>query len=229
MQQLSESDRPARCPKAILANSRIEACEVEAWNRIKSKYRPLNVFVNFPYDKAYQPIACTVIATLFKCGLRPQMAALKSSGAHRLCKICEMIQQSKYCLTDLSYSTLHNMPFELGYSMALGRIGHQFVLVDQKYVTNADSVRVRKFDSQLSNMKGVIEPITYDGDKEKLANELVKRIQDSVPEAPINSRANIKRDEIISEIMQFSKEVQKALKKGSLDEFLLAAEFIGLG
>jgi hypothetical protein len=154
------------------------------------------------------------------------MASLKSNGAHRLCKICEMIQQCKYCLTDLSYSSLHNMPFELGYSMALGRVGHQFVLVDEKYITNTDSAKVRKFDSQLSNMKGVIEPITYNRNKGRLAMELVKRVQDSIPEAPINTRTDVKRDEIISEIMQFAKEVKAALRKGSLDEFLLAAEFI---
>jgi hypothetical protein len=124
------------------------------------------------------------------------------------------MQTSKYCITDLSYQRLHNIPFELGYFIALGRQGHSFILMDKKY-DEIDGSRVRKFDAQMSNLKGV-EIIVHDNNPNKLVRELLRRMQRDVPEAKIDGL----REPLAKDILKFAKKVEGALKQGTLDEFV---------
>jgi hypothetical protein len=212
---LTEHDRIKRCPKHML-DRRVSKCDDDIWPRIKSGFAPTHIFVNIPYVAEYRPLQAAIVATLLKVGLRPHLASFKSEGRPlRICKICEMMQTSKYALTDLSFANLHNMPFELGYFLALGRLGHSFILMDAKYITNAKGHEVRKFDSQLSNLKGV-EVIVHDKNPRRLVVELLKRIKNDVPEAA----EYVERGTLIKEIMRYTKTVERALERGTLDEFV---------
>jgi hypothetical protein len=220
---LMEEHRLQRCPKHILFDERVQPCDQDIWNRIKDHYRPNNIFINIPYERGYYPFAATIIATVIKVGLRPHLAAFRSEGKHRLCKICEFMQTCKYCITDLSLQHLHNMPFELGYFCALGRLAHTFLLIDERTQVRADGLTVKKFQAQISNLQGVVEPITYDKDRNKLINELLKRMQGAVPEVRIDEP----RKDIAREIPTVAAMFEEALAEGTADE--LVAALIGGG
>ena len=214
MSERAPVERLARCPKHLF--QRTEApCDPDVWGRIQDEYRPFNVFVNIPYVPEYQVLQSTIVATLLTVGLVPRLASLRSEGQPiRLCKICELMQTSKYSITDLSRPELHNMPFELGYFLALGRVGHAMIMLDEKYVER-EGVKVRKFDSQLSNLKSV-EVIVHETSPQKLAEELLRRMSREVPEAQMPG----KRATLVDQIVKMAKTVQDAIVAGRLDEFV---------
>ncbi len=212
LDQLTARDRVQRCPKHML-DGRKEPCDTEIWNRITADYKPHNVFINIPYIPEYQPLAAAIVATVIKAGLIPQMALLRSEGKQRLCKICEFMQISKYCITDLSHQELHNMPFELGFCAALGRQVHTFVLIDAKEQSKSGK-RVRKFDAQLSNLKGAVEVIVHENDPDVLITELLRRMQGGVPEIRIEEQREILK----AEIKKIASGFEEAFKKGTIDE-----------
>jgi hypothetical protein len=217
---LNEVHRVQRCPKHVLFDERVSPCDDDIWSRIKQHYKPHKVFVNIPYESSYRPFAAAIIATLLKVGLEPQLALFRSEGKHRLCKICELMQSSKYCITDLSIERLHNMPFELGYCAALGRLVHTFVLINERWA-RIGTKEVRKFTAQISNLQGVVEPITYDNDTNKLVKELLKRMQGGgIPEATFALEE--KRQAIADEIMKLARLIEPALSEGTADEFVAA-------
>jgi len=217
---LAVAHRHQRCPKHVLGG-RVQQCDEPIWQRIQNGYKRENVFVNIPYVPEYRPFAAAIIATLLKVGLRPKLASFVSRGEHRLCKICELMQVCRYCITDLSYPELQNMPFELGYSLALGRQVHSFVLIDEKFTKDRKGAKVKKFLSQISNIQGVVEPITYDKSPEKLIRELLKRIRDDIPEVIVAQ----KRDELVKDIMVVSEMVAEAAADDNLDEVVKYWEY----
>lgn len=82
-----------------------------------------NVFVNCPFDREYLTLLQPILFTLVYLKFNPRIASERcDSGESRFSKICEIVQQSKYGIHDLSrikakkkdeYFRL-NMPFELG-------------------------------------------------------------------------------------------------------------------
>lgn len=211
---LTASDRVGRCPKYALQKS-AHPCDDDIWARIQADFRTFNVFVNIPYLQEYQKLQAAIIATVLKVGLRPKLASFRSEGQPiRLCKICEIMQTCQYCITDLSYLRLHNMPFELGFFLALGRQGHSFILIDEKY-HEIDGTKVRKFDSQLSNLKSV-EVLVHEKKPKTLVHELLKRLKRDVPEAHVDGQ----REPLARDILKLAKRIERALEKGTLDEFV---------
>jgi hypothetical protein len=193
----------------------IRPCDDEIWAKIKGDFRSFNVFVNIPYVEEYRDLEAAIIATLLKTGMVPQLAAFRSEGQPiRICKICEMMQSSKYCITDLSYSTLHNMPFELGYMFALGRQAHSFILIDEKYAGRSRA-GARKFDAQMSNLKGV-EIIVHERSPKKLVSQLLRRMKSDVPEAQIPNEII----PLVKDILTFANRTRRAIEEDRLDEFV---------
>ena len=82
-----------------------------------------NVFVNCPFDRAYEPLKKALLYAVVALGFRPRIATERAdSGEQRVSKICELIQESTFSIHDLSriksekkgdFSRM-NMPFELG-------------------------------------------------------------------------------------------------------------------
>jgi hypothetical protein len=81
------------------------------------------VFINCPFDKDYEPILQAILFCVVYLGFEPRIATESNdSGSVRLNKICEIIENSKYSIHDLSRCQAKkkgehfrlNMPFELG-------------------------------------------------------------------------------------------------------------------
>lgn len=81
------------------------------------------VFINCPFDAAYEPILQALLFCVTYIGLTPRIATERAdSGETRLDKIRELIESSKYSIHDLSRCQSEragehyrlNMPFELG-------------------------------------------------------------------------------------------------------------------
>jgi hypothetical protein len=82
-----------------------------------------NVFINCPFDSAYDKLLRPLLFTIVYFGFNPKIATERSdAGEQRIDKICELIESSKYSIHDLSRIksskknefSRHNMPFELG-------------------------------------------------------------------------------------------------------------------
>jgi hypothetical protein len=82
-----------------------------------------NVFVNCPFDNDYLSLLRPLLFTVLYLGYHPRIASERTdSGEARFQKICELIEQSRISIHDLSrirsakkkeYYRM-NMPFELG-------------------------------------------------------------------------------------------------------------------
>jgi hypothetical protein len=98
-----------------------------------SSQRRLNVFVNVPFDAAYEPLFEALVFTVFACGYRVRCALEDSdSGDIRLDKLVELIRESSRSIHDLSRIEhgenelpRFNMPFELGLALGAKRFGRR--------------------------------------------------------------------------------------------------------
>lgn len=94
-----------------------------------------NVFINCPFDDKYLPLLHQMLFAVIYLGFHPRIAAERSdSGEQRVDKICQLIEQSKYSIHDLSrlqskkvneYFRL-NMPFELGIDYGVRKFAQGF-------------------------------------------------------------------------------------------------------
>jgi hypothetical protein len=104
-----------------------------------------NVFINCPFDSAYQCLIRPLLFTIVYCGLKPRIASERAdSGEVRVSKIIELLRESKYSVHDLSRmdptaDTLPrlNMPFELGLDIGMriagkGRLSQKKILIIER-------------------------------------------------------------------------------------------------
>lgn len=62
-----------------------------------------NVFINCPFDSAYDKLLRPLLFTIIYFGFNPKIATERSdAGEQRIDKICELIESSKYSIHDLS-------------------------------------------------------------------------------------------------------------------------------
>ncbi len=124
-----------------------------------------SVFLNVPYDSAFENLYLAYIAGVSAFGLKPR-AALEIPTTHRrLDRILELIQDCNYSVHDLSRVELDrtpprtprfNMPFELGLTVALEKIampGHAWVVFESR------PFRLKK---SLTDIDGT-DPYIHDG------------------------------------------------------------------
>ncbi len=118
-----------------------------------------NVFINCPFGPDYIPLLRPLLFTILYLGYNPRIASESSdSGEARFQKICQLIEQSRISIHDLSRirSTKKNeffrlnMPFELGVDIGCRR--YKGGLTDQKkcLVLEKERYRYRKALSDLS-------------------------------------------------------------------------------
>jgi hypothetical protein len=113
---------------------------------VSAAARRLNVFVNVPFDDAFEPLFEALIFAISACGYRARCALEGSdSGDIRLDKLIELIRESSSSIHDLSRTELgdnelprFNMPFELGMAMGAKRFGRRpkdriKIMVDEPY------------------------------------------------------------------------------------------------
>lgn len=192
------------CPKYLTESRLVKSCDNHIWEKVQKKFNPKNVFMNVPYIDEYKKIRHTIRAILNHLGLNPIMASERSTGDMRLCKICELIQSCKYGISDISYDSLHNIPFELGLLVGLGKHATSLILIDEQYLG-----KKRKFDSRLSNLKGV-EIIIHNNNQEMLIRKLLERIITDIDEVNISER---RKNTYIEESIKPIKSLVKVYEK----------------
>ena len=92
---------------------------------------PLSVFINVPFDDAYEPLFEALVFTIAACGYRVRCALEEDdSGDIRMDKLDRLIRESPRSVHDLSRTHVSdgelprfNMPFELGLAIGAKRFG----------------------------------------------------------------------------------------------------------
>jgi len=91
-----------------------------------------NVFINCPFDSAYEPLFHGIIFAVHHMNFEPKSALeIRDAGQPRLEKILDLIQNCKYSIHDLSRTEVDphhgmprfNVPFELGLDLGCRRYG----------------------------------------------------------------------------------------------------------
>ncbi|MBV9494358.1 MAG: hypothetical protein JOZ54_08925 [Acidobacteria bacterium] len=96
---------------------------------------PKDVFLNVPFDRAYEPLFVTLVGMLTFLGRRPHcVLEVRESGEGRLPRIFELMRSCGTSIHDMSRvgrPVRFNMPFELGlaYSLKLVEAASYHVLV----------------------------------------------------------------------------------------------------
>ncbi|MGC2477147.1 MAG: hypothetical protein WA485_22610 [Candidatus Sulfotelmatobacter sp.] len=119
--------------------------------------RAASVFLNIPYDAAFENLLLAYIAGISAFGFTPRATLEIPFGQRRLDRILALIRQSKYSIHDLSRVQLDrnaprtprfNMPFELGLTVALERTAHS----DHSWIVCETTLR--RINKSLSDLDG---------------------------------------------------------------------------
>ncbi len=123
----------------------------------RSRDRAASVFLNIPYDAAFENLLLAYIAGISAFGFTPRATLEIPFGERRLDRIIALIQASKYSIHDLSRVQLDrtaprtprfNMPFELGLTAALEKTEHS----DHSWIV-CETV-LRRINKSLSDLDG---------------------------------------------------------------------------
>ena len=142
--------------------------------------RPKSVFLNIPYDSAFENLYLAYIAAISAFGFTPRATLEIPFKQRRLDRILDLIRASYYSIHDLSRVQLDrssprtprfNMPFELGLTVALERIAirkHAWVVCESK------RFRLNKSLSDLDGTDVYIHGGTIRGVFRELCNAFVR-------------------------------------------------------
>jgi hypothetical protein len=112
---------------------------------------PREVFLNVPFDKAYERQFVALVAAIVAIGRTPRcVLELPELGRGRLSRLLQHLAQCGVSIHDLSRVGIpvrFNMPFELGLACALSELEgqHQYVLLERQPY---------RLDRTLSDLKG---------------------------------------------------------------------------
>jgi hypothetical protein len=125
--------------------------------RTQAEIRRRSVFLNIPFDNAYEPLFIALISALVAIGRTPRcVLEVPEQGDGRLRRIFDLIRRCPVSVHDLSRVGLpvrFNMPFELGLAFALKRLdGRRFVLETERH----------RLQRTLSDLNG-IDPSIHSG------------------------------------------------------------------
>jgi hypothetical protein len=141
-----------------------------------------SVFINCPFDEAFEPILQAIMFCVIYLGFSPRIATESNDGGeNRLTKIRGLIESSKYSIHDLSRCQATrkgehfrlNMPFELGIDFGCrqyygsGREAKRFLILEEKKY---------RYQAALSDIAGC--DIEAYGSSEQLAPQnAIKRVR----------------------------------------------------
>lgn len=118
------------------------------------------VFINAPFDLAYEPLFVTLVGALVFLRQEPHcVLEVREEGAGRLQRIIDLMRSCRMSLHDLSRSgnpVRFNMPFELGLACA------QKIAEPSKYEVFVLDARPHRLDRILSDYKGR-DPLIHNG------------------------------------------------------------------
>lgn len=123
--------------------------------------RARSVFINCPFDEAYQPLLRAISFTILACGYVPRCALdFSDSGAVRFQEIVRIITECGLSIHDISRVELDkasplprfNMPLELGADLGLRLAGPALQRERESLVLDAEKHR---YDMTLSDISGM--------------------------------------------------------------------------
>lgn len=119
----------------------------------------VNVFINCPFDPAYQRLFDAIVFAIAICGFTPRSALeIDDSGQVRFTKIVDLIRACRFGIHDLSRTDLSatgglprfNMPLELGLFLGAVQYGDPSQGEKRALVIDSDRTRYRDFISDLA-------------------------------------------------------------------------------
>lgn len=196
--------------------------------------KPRDVFINCPFDAAYQPFFHAIVFTVIRSGFRARCALETDNAAdNRLAKICDIIRECRYGIHDISRTESDgvpplprsNMPLELGLFLGAQRFGGRHHTQKCCIVLDGERYRFQRFISDIVGQ----DIHSHDGDLPTLILKVATwlRTQSDDPRVP-GGRA------IATEYTTFGERLPAicAARKLGLDELTfgdftrIAAEFI---
>jgi hypothetical protein len=133
-----------------------------------------SVFLNIPYDSAFENLYLAYIAGVGAFGLKPRAALEIPTSERRLDRILDLIQECCYSIHDLSRVQLDrtppltprfNMPFELGLAVAMEK------LTNPEHAWLVCETRRFRLKKSLTDLDGT-DPYVHDGTIRGLFREL---------------------------------------------------------
>jgi hypothetical protein len=147
----------------------------------KPRKHSADVFLNIPYDTPFESLCLAYICGISAFGLIPRTTLEIPGGQRRLDRIFGLIQHCRYSVHDLSRVELDpkpprtprfNMPFELGLSVAWGRVqksDHSW------FVCESRDFRLTKSLSDLNGTDAYIHHGSITGVFRELCNAFVRK------------------------------------------------------
>lgn len=137
-----------------------------------------NIFINCPFDNAYQPLFQAILFAVANCGFRPRCSLeAEDSSQVRIEKILKIVSECRFGIHDISRTDLDgvsnlprfNMPLELGIFLGAKRFGHG----DQRHkiglILDREKYRYQAFISDLGG-----QDIRAHGNEPKMAIAIVR-------------------------------------------------------
>ena len=135
-----------------------------------------DVFVNCPFDDAYEPIFRALIFAIYACEFRPRTAReLDDAGQARIEKLYNLIGECRFGIHDISRTELDavsnlprfNMPLELGIFLGAKRYGGTPQKAKRLLVLDVEPFRYQRFISDLAG----IDIHAHNGNPERALRE----------------------------------------------------------
>jgi hypothetical protein len=135
------------------------------------------VFLNIPYDDAFENLLLAYIAGISAFGFTPRATLEIPFSRRRLERIKSLISASQYSIHDLSRVQLDraaprtprfNMPFELGLTVGISRANHAWIVCETR------RHRVKKSLSDLDGTDVYVHDGTVRGVLRELCNAFVR-------------------------------------------------------
>jgi hypothetical protein len=177
-------------------------------------YKSCQVFLNFPFDKAFVELANAMSFAVVASGLLPVCAYdLTTPDKPRLEMLVEAIESCNYSAHDLSRShgegalnlARMNMPLEMGmalfHAIHTQRRDHRCIF----FVSTKDDYR--DFVSDLSGL----DPKTHNGDEIRLLSEMYDWLRRVVPVQIFNNKPTL---EVIDKFGEFKRRIARARGSG---------------
>jgi len=120
-----------------------------------------SVFINCPFDGAYEPLFHGLIFAVHHMKLNPKSALENTDGGQpRLDKILALIESCKYSIHDISRTEIDpahglprfNVPFELGLDLGCRRYGQRPHRQKTTLILDLDPHRYRTFISDIAGL-----------------------------------------------------------------------------
>jgi hypothetical protein len=116
--------------------------------KLKRSDKAESVFLNIPYDGAFENLLLAYIAVISAFGFVPRATLEIPFGERRLERILALIEASEYSIHDLSRVQLDgnaprtpkfNMPFELGLTIGMRNANHPWIVCE---TSNAELINL---------------------------------------------------------------------------------------